>query len=150
MRVAARFTECLHFVVERVPVPREDMAARNDDVNFLRARGNAGVDFREPRLEFSDPATSPDQSRLLLRKDGAQLSIEGRISPIRERIHSALDELAHSLVRHAKERAGVTQAQLTLFDERPRRFARCLTRGLGRLICDVAEMSRLAEQLLER
>ena len=37
-----------------------------------------------PRLEFSDPAASPDQSRLLLRKDGVQFPIEGRISPIRE------------------------------------------------------------------
>jgi len=37
-----------------------------------------------PRLEFSDPLATPDQSRVLLRKDGAQLPIEGRIAPIRE------------------------------------------------------------------
>jgi hypothetical protein len=51
VRVAARLAECADFIVERVPVAREHMGARDDDVDFVRARGDRRGDFGDTLFE---------------------------------------------------------------------------------------------------
>jgi hypothetical protein len=84
MGIAAGRAHLAHLVVERLPVAGQDMAAGNDDVDFLCARPSR---FRRFRRCAGDRATGPRESRWRRRRRGCPVlqARARRFRPCRDR-----------------------------------------------------------------